>query len=58
MERKLKSVVERWVNEQDPCPSRKQTVRHFPNIPQRIIRSALQARKDRESGADEEFSES
>lgn len=46
--RRLKAQAEKWINEQEECPSRKQVAAHFPHVPQRIVRSLLQARKDRE----------
>lgn len=44
-------AVERWVNAQPQCPNRKQVVAEFPNVPQRIIRAAIQSREDRERAA-------
>lgn len=49
--RRIKLVVEKWINEQEVCPSRKQAAAHFPNAPQRIVRSLVQARMDREKKA-------
>ena len=47
-ERKRKAAVERWVSKQDLCPSRKQAVATFPEVPQRIIRAVIQSRKDKD----------
>ena len=44
--RSQKHKVEEWIIAQDKCPSRKETQREFPNVPQRLIRAALQSRKD------------
>ena len=46
--RTLRLVVKKWVDTQEVCPTRKQTIKHFPNVPQRVIRALLQARKDRD----------
>jgi hypothetical protein len=46
--RKKRVQVEKWINEQEVCPSRKQVAERFPDAPQRIVRALLQARKDRE----------
>jgi hypothetical protein len=47
-ERSQRAQVEQWVNGQVACPSRKQTVKAFPEVPQRIIRAAIQSRKDKD----------
>ena len=52
-ERRNKEIIERWVNAQEECPSRKEAAAHFPNFPQRLIRSILQSRKDREQQAEQ-----
>jgi hypothetical protein len=52
--RTLKLVIEKWVNAQDQCPTRKQTVKHFPKAPQRVIRALVQARKARDLLAESE----
>lgn len=46
--RDRKFEVEKWVNQQAVCPTRKQTVKVFPDVPVKAIRSALQAREDRD----------
>jgi hypothetical protein len=43
-----KFAVEAWVNAQPALPSRKEAVAQFPDAPQRVIKAALQSRKDRE----------
>jgi len=44
-------AVERWVESQPKCPSRKQAVEAFPTAPQRLIKAAIQSREDRERTA-------
>lgn len=44
-----KFAVEKWVNAQPALPSRKETVARFPEAPQRVVKAALQSRKDRET---------
>jgi Lon protease-like protein len=46
--REQRFAVERWVNAQPQCPTRKQAVAQFPDAPQRIVRAAVQSRMDRE----------
>jgi len=43
-----KLVVEQWVNAQPALPSRKEAQDKFPDAPQRVVKAALQSRKDRE----------
>lgn len=43
-----KFAVEAWVNTQPTLPSRKEVQDKFPNAPHRVIKAALQSRKDRE----------
>jgi len=43
--------VEKWINEQEVCPSRKEATKQFPDAPQRVVRALLQARQDREREA-------
>ena len=40
--------VEKWVNAQPECPSRKEVKREFPDVDQKHIRAAVQSRKDRD----------
>lgn len=44
-------AVERWVDAQPKCPTRKEVGAIFPRAPQRVIRSAIQSREDRERKA-------
>lgn len=46
--RSQRQAVDRWVNAQDKCPTRKQAKREFPDVDQKHIRAAIQSRKDRE----------
>ena len=43
-----KFAVEAWVNAQPALPSRKDAQARFPEAPQRVVKAALQSRKDRE----------
>lgn len=45
--RNQRQLVQEWVDAQAKCPSRKEAQRHFPNIPLKHIRAAIQSRKDR-----------
>jgi hypothetical protein len=40
--------VEAWVNAQEKCPTRKEVKKQFPAVAMKHIRSALQARVDRD----------
>jgi len=40
--------VEKWVDAQPTCPSRKDTQKRFPDVPKKLVRAAVQSRKDRE----------
>lgn len=44
-----KARVEEWVESQPELPDRKEAQRLFPDAPMRIIRAAIQSRKDREA---------
>lgn len=44
-------AVEKWVDAQPECPTRKEVVAKFPRAPQRVIRAAIQSREDRERKA-------
>jgi len=44
-----KFAVEAWINAQPALPSRKEVQDKFPDAPQRVVKAALQSRKDRES---------
>lgn len=43
-----KFAVEKWVESQPQCPTRKETVAQFPDAPQRVVKAAIQSREDRE----------
>lgn len=40
--------VEAWINAQEKCPTRKEVKKQFPDVAMKHIRSALQARVDRD----------
>jgi hypothetical protein len=42
-------AVEKWVNSQPTCPSRKEVQEQFPDVQHRVIKAVLQSRKDREA---------
>lgn len=44
-----KFMIERWVEEQPELPDRKEAQRLFPQAPVRLIRAAIQSRRDREA---------
>lgn len=46
--RELRKRIEAWVDDQPTCPSREQTQKKFPGVPKKIVRAAVQSRKDRE----------
>lgn len=46
--RDQKKAVEQWVDSQSMCPTRKEAIAQFPDVPHRIIKSAIQSREDRE----------
>ena len=46
--RDWRKQVEKWVDAQPTCPSRKQGQKQFPDVPQKVVRAAVQSRKDRE----------
>lgn len=46
--RSKRNAVEAWVDAQPTCPTRKQTRAQFPDVEQKHVRAALQARQDRE----------
>ncbi len=43
-----KIQVEEWVDKQKEIPDRKEVQKLFPEAPVRLIRAAIQSRKDRE----------
>jgi len=45
--RKAQEKVTRWAKAQPSLPSRKETQKQFPDLPHKIIRSALQSLRDR-----------
>jgi hypothetical protein len=46
--RDQKFAVEKWVEAQPKCPSRKDAMTKFPEAPQRVVKAAVQSREDRE----------
>jgi hypothetical protein len=44
-----KFMIEKWVAEQPELPDRKEAQRLFPQVPARLIRAAIQSRRDREA---------
>lgn len=47
--REHKFMIEKWVAEQPELPDRKEAQRLFPQVPIKVIRAAIQSRRDRES---------
>jgi len=47
--REHKSQVEDWVESQPEVPDRREVQKLFPGAPVRLIRAAIQSRKDREA---------
>jgi len=47
--REHKSQVEEWVESQPEVPDRREAQKLFPGAPVRLIRAAIQSRKDREA---------
>lgn len=47
--REHKFMIEKWVAEQPELPDRKEAQRLFPQVPVKLIRSAIQSRRDREA---------
>ncbi len=47
--REHKFAIEKWVDEQPELPSRKEAQRLFPQVPVKLIRAAIQSRRDREA---------
>jgi len=46
--RDQKFAVEKWVESQPTCPTRKEAAAQFPDAPQRVVKAAVQSREDRE----------
>jgi hypothetical protein len=46
--RDQKFAVEKWVESQPQCPTRREAAAQFPDAPQRVIKAAIQSREDRE----------
>jgi hypothetical protein len=46
--RNRRKMVVKWVDAQAECPTRKQAKTAMPDAPLKVIRSAIQSRKDRE----------
>lgn len=44
-----KFMVEKWIAEHPELPCRKEAQRLFPKVPTRLIRAAIQSRRDREA---------